>query len=100
MDAAEVVGHLFLGEVDRRGDDVARVLVAELDDVFAEVRLHGGDAVRLEWELRPISSVTIDLPLVTVRAPAAWQMPRMMSLAAAASGAQWTFAPASVAFFS
>ena len=34
--------------MDRRGDDVARRLVAELDDVFAEIGLDRRDAVRLE----------------------------------------------------
>ena len=48
MDAAEVGLDLILGEVDRRRDDVARRLVAELDDVFAEIGLDRLDAVRLE----------------------------------------------------
>ena len=48
VDAAEVRLDLLLGEVHRRRDDVARRLVAELDDVFAEVGLDRLDAVRLE----------------------------------------------------
>ena len=48
VDAAEVRLDLLLGQVHRRRDDVARRLVAELDDVFAEVGLDRLDAVRLE----------------------------------------------------
>ena len=48
MHPAEVVLDLLLGQVHRRRDDVARRLVAKLDDVFAEVGLHRLDAVVLE----------------------------------------------------
>ena len=46
--AAEVGLDLLLREMHRRRDDVARRLVAELDDVFAEIGLDRRDAVRLE----------------------------------------------------
>ena len=45
--------------------------------------------------LSATSSPTIDLPLVTVRAPASRQMPRMAALASAPSAAQWTRPPES-----
>src|SRR3546814_12785591 len=38
----------FGGHVDRRGDDVARRLAAELDDVFAQIGLDRPDAVGFE----------------------------------------------------
>ena len=44
----EGVGDLVLGEMHRRRDDVARRLVAELDDVFAEIGLDRRDAERFE----------------------------------------------------
>ena len=48
MRGAERVGDLLLHQVDRRRDDVARRLVAQLDDVFAEIGLDRRDAVRFE----------------------------------------------------
>ena len=45
---AKGVGDLLLDQMHRRRDDVARRLVAQLDDVFAEIGLDRGDAVRLE----------------------------------------------------
>src|SRR5919108_251963 len=45
---AESLFDLALGDVQRRADDVARHLVAELDDVFAEIGLDRLDAVLLE----------------------------------------------------
>ena len=48
MRGAKGVGDLLLHQVDRRRDDVARRLVAQLDDVFAEIGLDRGDAVRFE----------------------------------------------------
>ena len=48
VDAAEIGLDLLLGEVHGRRDDVARRLVAELDDVFAEIGLDRLDAVLLE----------------------------------------------------
>ena len=50
--------------------------------------------------LRPISSETIDLPLVTTRAPASRQIWRMIARASSAVGAKCTRLPAAVAFFS
>ncbi len=44
----EGVGEVAAREMDRRGDDVARRLVPELQDVLAEVGLDRGDAVLLE----------------------------------------------------
>ncbi len=41
-------GHVLLGQVHGRGDDMARRLAPELDDVFAEVGLDRLDAVRLQ----------------------------------------------------
>ncbi len=46
--AAEIGLDLVLGEMDGRRDDVARRLVANLDDVFAEIGLDRLDAVLLE----------------------------------------------------
>ena len=48
MGAAKGIGDLLLHQVDRRRDDVARRLVAQLDDVFAEIGFDRGDAVRFE----------------------------------------------------
>ncbi len=48
MRRAERVGDLLLHQVDRRRDNVARWLVAQLDDVFAEIGLNGGDAICFE----------------------------------------------------
>jgi hypothetical protein len=48
VDLPEGLLDLRLGEVDGRRDDVARPLVAELDDVLAEVGLDRHDAVLLE----------------------------------------------------
>ena len=45
VDAAKVGLDLVLVDVDRRRDDVRGRLVAELDDVFAEVGLDRNDAV-------------------------------------------------------
>ncbi len=45
---AERIGDLLLQEMDRRRDDMARRLVAELDDVFAEIGLDRLDLVLLE----------------------------------------------------
>ena len=53
VDAAEVRLDLRLGQMHRRRDDVARRLVAKLDDVFAEVGLDRLDAVRLEVFVEP-----------------------------------------------
>ena len=44
----EGVGDLVLGEMHRRRNDMARRLVAELDDVLAEIGLDRRDAERLE----------------------------------------------------
>src|SRR5476649_593676 len=44
----ECVGDLVLGEMDRRRDDVAGRLVAELDDVLAQIGLDRRDAGLLE----------------------------------------------------
>ncbi len=46
--ARKRLGDLLLHQVDRRRDDVARRLVAELDDVFAEIGLDRRDAVGFE----------------------------------------------------
>ena len=59
----EGVGDLVLGEMHRRRDDVARRLVAQLDDVFAEIGLDRRDAQRLEMIVEPISSEIIDFDL-------------------------------------
>ena len=48
----------------------------------------------------PISSETMDLPLVTVRAPRSLQMSTMIRLASAASRAKCTVPPAAVTCFS
>ena len=48
VDAAEIGLDLVLGQMHSGRDDVARQLVAELDDVFAEIGLDRRDAVRLE----------------------------------------------------
>ena len=48
VDAAEIVLHLLLVEMHGGRDDVARMLAAQLDDVFAEIRLDRLDAVGLE----------------------------------------------------
>ena len=56
VNAPEILLHLRGVEVDGRRDDVARQLVAQLDDVFAEVGLDRPDAVRFE--------VMVDLDLL------------------------------------
>ena len=48
VDAAEIGLDLFLVEVHGRRDDMARMLVPELDDVFAEIGLDRPDAMALE----------------------------------------------------
>ena len=70
--------------MDRRRDDVARRLAAQLDDVLAEVGLDRLDAGRLESSLSPISSAIIDLPLVTLFAPTLRQSSMMISRASSA----------------
>ena len=49
----ECVGDLFLNQMDRRCDDVARRLMPQLDDVFAEIGFDGSNAVRLEEIVEP-----------------------------------------------
>ena len=44
----EEIGNIVLGQMDRRGDDVRRRLAGELDDVLAEIGLHGLDVRRCE----------------------------------------------------
>ena len=56
VDAPEILLHLRGVEVDGGRDDVARQLVPQLNDVFAEIRLDGRDAVRFQ--------VMIDLDLL------------------------------------
>ncbi|MDF2974733.1 MAG: hypothetical protein K0R61_5183 [Microvirga sp.] len=53
VNAPEILLHLGGVEVDGGRDDVARQLVAQLDDVFAEIGLDGRDAVRLEMMVDP-----------------------------------------------
>ena len=48
MGFAELVLPVLAVQVERRGDDVAGQLVAQLDDVFAEVGFHRRDAVALQ----------------------------------------------------
>ncbi len=50
---AKGVGNLLLDQVHRRRDQVARRLVAQLDDVFAEIGLDRGDPVRFEKVVEP-----------------------------------------------
>ena len=50
---AKGVGDLLLDQVHRRRDQMARRLVAQLDDVFAEIGLDRGDAVRFEEVVEP-----------------------------------------------
>ena len=52
------------------------------------------------WLFSPISSAIIDLPLVTVRAPAARQIDRMISRASSAVRAKCTSPPDAVTFAS
>ena len=51
--AAEIGLDLLLVEMHGGSDDVARMLVAQLDDVFAEVGLDRADAVALEEIVEP-----------------------------------------------
>ena len=51
--AAEIRFHLCLVEVNRGRDDVRGRLVADLNDVFAEIGLDRHDAVRLEEIVEP-----------------------------------------------
>ena len=83
--------------MDRGGDDVAWPLMTKLDDVFAQVRFDGLDALRFSSAaLSAISSEIIDLPLVTLRlAPRSWQRSRNILRASSASRAQWTWPPPS-----
>jgi hypothetical protein len=53
VNAPEILLHLGGVEVDGGRDDVARQLVAELDDVLAEIRLDGPDAVRFQVMVDP-----------------------------------------------
>src|SRR6185437_7430920 len=48
MRLAEALGDLLLHQVDGWGNDVARILLADLDDVLAEIGLDRRDAVLLE----------------------------------------------------
>ena len=50
------------------------------------------------WPLMAISSPIMDLLLVTVSAPASWQMAKIISRASAASLAQCTWPPCSITF--
>src|SRR5260370_17333749 len=45
MDLEKGLAYLFLGQVDRRRDDMARHLVEQLDDVFAQIGFHRLDAM-------------------------------------------------------
>jgi len=49
----ERIGDLLFHQVDRRRDQMARRLVAQLDDVLAEIGLDRGDAVLLEVVVEP-----------------------------------------------
>src|SRR5215203_7553315 len=49
----EGVADLFLLQMDRRQHDVARSLLAELDDPLAEICVHDVDAARLEIRVEP-----------------------------------------------
>src|SRR5438067_5947703 len=49
----ECLGYLFLNQVDRWCDDMAGRLMPQLDDVFAEIGLDRGNAVRLEGFVEP-----------------------------------------------
>src|SRR5271170_8266299 len=49
----ECLGDLLLNQMDRRRDDMAGRLVTQLDDVFAEIGLDRGNAVRLEEIVEP-----------------------------------------------
>ena len=85
MHAAEILLDGLLVEVDDGGDDVAWALAPELHDIFAEIGLDHLDARGLwRWALSPISSDTIDLPLVTSLAPASGRASSMMARASAA----------------
>ena len=53
VDAAEIRLDLILGQMHGGRDDVARRLVAQLDDVFAEIGLDRHDAVLLEVLVEP-----------------------------------------------
>ena len=75
-------------------DDVARRLVAELDDVFAEIGLDRRDAVGFEASLSPISSRDHRLALGDGCAPDARGRCRARSRAPrSAVGAQCTWPP-------
>ncbi len=60
---AEGVRHLVFRQVHGRGDDVARRLVAELDDVFAEVGLDRAEALLLQELVDPDLLADHRLPL-------------------------------------
>ena len=75
---------------------MARPLVRKLDDIFAEVGLDRLDAVDSRKGLSAISSAIMDLLLVTVLAPAAWQSERMTARASSGVSHQCTAPPLAV----
>ena len=79
--------HLLLVEMERRRNDMRGHFVPDLNDVFAQIGFDRGDAILVEKSLSPISSATIVLALVTVRADTWRQMSRMIARASAAVGA-------------
>ena len=102
MHAAEVALHLRRVEMHGGRDDVRRHLVAELDDVLAEIGLDRPDLPPASSAaFSPISSEIIDLPLVTVFAPTRLQMVEDRLVAPPrAVRAQCTWPPAAVTFSS
>ena len=46
------IGHLIAVQMHRRGDDVAGMLLAELDDVLAQIGFHRADVVGFEERIQ------------------------------------------------
>ena len=99
--AAEIALHLRRVEMHGRRDDVARHLVAQLDDVFAEVGLDRPDAGRFERGVEPDLLGDHRLALGDGLRADARQMARIaLARLLAPCAAQCTWPPAAVTFSS
>ena len=93
MERAKVFLDLVAVQMDGGRDDVAWRFVANLNDIFAKIGLDRLDACGLQRCVKPISSETMDLPLVTDLRACIAAKPKMISRASAASRAQCTWPP-------
>ena len=86
----EGIRDLIFVEVDRGRNDMTGMLVTQLDDVFTQISFHRLNALGFEEIIQSISSLIMDLPLVTDLASTARQISNTIWRASAASCAQCT----------